>query len=312
MTSLTSALALALALAPVLAQVAAVGGGAGCASGRFHPAGDDVEDPVDGAAAVDAAPGLDGPTIDGLAPDAAPAAISPLLLSELVLAPNGAEMIELVNPTSAPVSLRNYYLTDVPTYFRLPTAGHTVEASDFIVRFPVGATIPARGVVTVALDTAASFTAATGSAPTYSVAGNTMELIAGTTPTLTNSGEPVVVFYWDGASDRVVDVDVMLAGAPTASNALMNKSGLTVDGPDADGVASTYATDAMTIADQAGLPAAGMSTKRIALESAATETQSGGNGVLGQDETSERTGTTWDGSGFTAPTPGTVPATLLP
>lgn len=236
--------------------------------------------------------------------------VAPLLLSELSLAPNSGEMIELYNPTSAPVALRNFYLTDVPTYFRLPAAGQTVEASDFVVRFPASAVIPARGVVTVALDTAANFTAATGATPTYSIAGATMELVAGSAPTLTNTGEPVVLFYWDGTSDRVTDVDVMLAGAPSASNALVNKSGASVDGPDADTVAAAYAADAMTITAQSAAPGSGLSTKRIALETAGSEAQTGGNGVLGQDETSEQTQATWDSGTYTALTPGSVPAAL--
>jgi hypothetical protein len=138
-----------------------------------------------------------------------------------------------------------------------------------------------------------------------------MELVAGAASTLTNTGEPVVLFYWDGTSDRVIDVDVMLAGAPTAANALVNKSGVSVDGPDADSVAAPYATDAMTIAPQSAAPGSNLSTKRIALESAVTETQSGGNGIAGQDETSEQTQTTWDAGTFTALTPGSVPASLL-
>jgi hypothetical protein len=286
---------------------------AACASGRYNPAGDDIDDPVDAAPAVDSGLTTDAPSVptDGPSPDAPPSVVAPLLLTELSLAPNSSEMIEIYNPTSAPVALRNFYLTDVPTYFRLPGGGQTAESSDFIVRFPAAATIPAHGEVTIALDTAANFTAATGSAPTYWVASATVELVAGSAPTLTNTGEPVVLFYWDGTSDRVTDVDVMLAGAPSAANTLVNKSGLSVDGPDPDSIGAAYAADAMTIAAQATPPGSGLSTKRVALESAGTETQTGGNGVLGQDETSEQTQSTWDSGTFTALTPGSVPATLL-
>jgi len=285
---------------------------AACASGRYQSAADDIDDPVDAAPAVDTGT-TDAPAvpIDGPGPDAPPAAVAPLLLSELSLAPNSSEMIEVYNPTSAPVALRNFYLTDVPTYFRLPAAGQSADTSDFIVRFPAGAMIPAHGVVTIALDTAVNFTTATGTAPTYSVAGATMELVAGSAPTLTNTGEPVVLFYWDGVSDRITDVDVMLAGAPTASNALLDKSSVTVDGPDADALATAYAADAMTITAQTAAPGSSLSTKRVALESAGTEHQTGGNGVLGQDETSEQTQTTWDSGTFSALTPGSVPAALM-
>jgi hypothetical protein len=286
---------------------------AACASAREHHSADDIDDPVDAAPATDAAPAIDAPSApsDGPSPDAPAATVAPLLLSEVSLAPNSTELVELYNPTSAPVALRNFSISDVPTYFRLPAGGATVDASDFIARFPNGATIPSHGVVTVALDTAANFMAATGTAPTYSIAGATMDLVAGTTPTHTNTGEPVVLFYWDGASDRVTDVDIMVAGVPTAANALVNKSGLTVDGPDADSTASAYAAEAMTIASQSSAPGSTLSTKRIALESASTEAQTGGNGILGQDETSEQTQMTWDSGAYTAPTPGAVPTSLL-
>ncbi len=297
----------------------------GCASGRDRPEGDDdvdapeVElDAPDEIGAPDDAPSLDGP-IDAPMPIDAPidsgpvAAAAPLLLSEVSLAPNGGEMIEIFNPTAGTVDLSTYYLTDVPSYFRLPASTQTVDNADFIVRFPTGATIAPGAVVVVALDTAANFMTATGVAPTYSIAGNTMVNIMVTgAATLTNTGEPVVLFHFDGASDRVTDVDVMIAGVPTAGNALMNKSGVIVDGPDADSVGTAYATDAMTIAAQPSAPGSALSTKRVARESAATELQTAGNGPGGQDETSEQTGTTWDVAPFTALTPGTVPAALQP
>ena len=293
---------------------------AACASARNHGDGDDEDDidaagtdaPAgDGGDDVDAPVGpVDAPT-DGGGP---PSNAAPLILTEISLAPNGGELVELFNPTAATVTLRNYYLTDVPTYFRLPSAAQSVDASDFIVRFPAGATVGPGAVVTVAMDTAANFMTATGAAPTFSVAGGTIETVDNNgAATLTNGGEPVVLFFWDGASDRVTDVDIMIAGAPSAANALVNKSGVVVDGPDADTSGSAYATDAMTIAGQAAAPGSALSTKRLVLETGSTEIQVGnGNGVMGQDETSEQTATTWDATAFTALTPGAVPAALAP
>lgn len=136
-----------------------------------------------------------------------------------------------------------------------------------------------------------------------------MMVLAGPSATLTNAGEPIILFQWNGTADKVVDVDIMYAGTPSAANLLIAKT--PVDGPDADGTASAYAADALTLPTQSA-PAAAKSTKRIARESAATEIQSGGNGLGGHDETSEQTGVTWDSAAYTAPTPGTVPAALLP
>lgn len=224
-----------------------------------------------------------------------------LLLSEITLAPAGSEFIEITNPTAQAIPLADTYLSDNGNYFKLPLGSPTVAAGDFIVKFPTADSVAAGGTITVALGTAAAFTTAFGAAPTYSIAGGTVTLTAGSaTPSLTDTGEIVVLFQWDGSADLVADVDVMIAGAPTGLNGLVSKSGVTQG-------ASTYATDANTIAAQSATPGTGKSTKRIALEDG-NETQAGtGNGVTGDDETSEATGTTWD-STFTAPTPGVVPA----
>jgi len=260
---------------------------------------------IDAPPPIDAAPPIDGP----------PPVITSLLLSEVVLTPTGGEFVEIVNPTAAAVDLANFYLSDASQYFRLPAgvAAVTADTTDFIAKFPAGASIPAHGVVTVALDTAANFTATYPAiTPTYSVASATMTVLTTGTATLTNAGEPVVLFHWDGAADKVTDVDIMIVGTPSAANLLANKSGIGIDGPDADSVTGAYATDANTLPTQSA-PGAAKSTKRIALESATVETQAGtGNGVAGHDETSELLGMTWDTTAYTAPTPGQVPAALLP
>ncbi len=271
----------------------------------FAPADAAVDARPDAAidAAVDAA-------IDA-AIDAPLSATTQLLLTEVVLAPTGGEMIEIANPSDSPVDLTRYYLSDSSAYFRLPGGNATVDATDFIVRFPAGAMIPANGVVTVALDSVASFTSTYSTAPTYSIAAGTMTTVTmNGTPSLTNAGEAIVLFYWDGQTDLVRDVDLLLAGIPTTANSLADKSGYTVDGPDGDPTTSAYRPDARTLTAQAAAPNASMSTKRVAPE-AGFETQGGtGNGLTGDDETSENTAMTWDTT-FGIPTPGSVPASVL-
>lgn len=168
-----------------------------------------------------------------------------------------------------------------------------------------------RGVVTVAIDTAAAFQSTYGVAPTYSVADGTMQVVAGTGATLTNAGELIALFWWDGQDDRVRDVDLLLAGVPTTANGLVDKSGVAIDGPDADAIPTAYLPDARTMTAQASTPGSGKSTQRILAETG-HEIQAGtGNGLTGHDETSENTSATWD-STFGTPTPGVVPPTLLP
>jgi hypothetical protein len=288
----------------------ALGAGACAKGGAPAGHGDGGTDPDACADCTDG--GLPGPDGD-VHHDAPVAAGGHVLLSEVVLAPTAGEFVELVNPTGADVDLSRYYLADNGNYYRVPsTSAVTVDSGDFVVRFPAGAVIPARGVVTVAIDTAANFTATYGAAPTYSIGSHTMTTFVATgTATLTNTGEPIVLFAWDGASDLVTDVDIMLAGTPTATNALADKSGAAVDGPDAGSTTSAYATDARTMHAQPTAPDSTQSTKRVALEAGHEAQGGGGNGVGGDDETSEDTAATWD-TAFTAPTPGAVPTALVP
>jgi hypothetical protein len=254
---------------------------------------------------VDAPPGTPDAMVDAAVPlpDAMPAG-GHLLLSEVVLTPNAGEMIEVVNPTGSAIDLTNYYLTDVPSYFRLPAGTQTIDGSDFIARFPSGASIAAGAVITIAIDTAANFQTNYATPPTYSLNAGTMIVSAGPGAlNLTNSGEPIVLFYWDGATDLVYDCDIVIAGVPTATNALIVKSALAVDGPDPGTTPSAYAADAMTIPTTQA-PGGGQSLKRILLETG-HELQTGtGNGLDGEDETSESITTTWSPTPYTLPTPG--------
>jgi len=241
--------------------------------------------------------------VDGPPDGATTQSTGHVLLTEVALGGAGAEFIELANPTTQAVALANYYLSDNGNYFKLPAgaAGVGLSQGDFIAQFPAAATLAPGAVITVATGTAAAFNTAYGTMPTYSIADATMTVTASFgTPGLTDSGELVVLFSWDGTSPLVKDVDLVLAGAPTQINGLVSKSGYTQ-------LNATYATDAETIANQPTAPAGGTSTKRIAAETG-HETQAGtGNGITGHDETSEATSATWDTT-FTAPTPGTIPA----
>lgn len=273
-------------------------GGAGPSDG---PAGDSDAPPGDAAAVdaeVDAPPG-GGPPV-------------PLLLTEVVLAPTTGELVEILNPTNQAASLNGYYLSDHGAYFNLPAGAPAVDVADFIVRFPPGAVIGPRSVITVAIDVASAYQTTYGVAPTFSIRSGTMLPVSTNgVAQLTNGGELIALFYWNGQDDLVRDVDLMLAGMPTAGNGFIDKSGIAFDGPDPDTTPTAYAPDARTMTAQDSAPPTPLSTKRIALE-AGFETQNGtGNGLTGDDETSELTVTTWD-SAFTAPTPGTVPPELLP
>ena len=272
------------------------------------------------AAASDAASGPDAASPDG---GVQPALGTHLLITE-VKTIDADEFIEIYNPTDVAVALDHYYLADVNGYFLLPSgigAGTSLDVSttDFVARFPEGSSIPARGVITVASDGPGFSALHADTHATFAIeeagAGDTaMVLLDGTGVTLTNGGEMVVLFYWDGASDLVKDVDLIIAGnAPSAGNTIAAKTA--VDGPDLDDAASSYAADAATIGDLAADTESDLtlaqSYQRLALESATVESQLGtGNGMTGDDETSEQIRMTWSSAGHEAATPGTIPAAL--
>ena len=186
---------------------------AGCEWNSVKP--DDASTRIDARHHVDAS-------------DDAPFAATPhLLLTEVALTPTGAEFIELYNPTAQAIPLARYYLSDNGNYFALPLGSPLIGVSDFIVQFPAAASIAPGGVVTVATGTAAAFNTAFGKLPTYSIADDTViRTLTSGTPSLTDAGEIVVLFQWDGAADLVKDVDMVIAGAATAANGLVSKSGL--------------------------------------------------------------------------------------
>lgn len=230
---------------------------------------------------------------------------SPLLLSEIALAPNAGEMIEIYNTSSQEVDLSTYYLSDNSNYYLLPTHGSntSVDDTDFIVRFPPNAKIEGHDVVVVAIDTPTNFSIMYGPSPSFSLADGSMQsVVMNGTPNLTNGGEPIILFQWDGNSDLVRDVDIMIAGKLSAHNDFTNKSGMQQDGPDTDTLPSAYPVDRQTIAPQPSAPGPGLSTKRIKLEAEHEVHDGQGNGQSGDDETSEDTSVTWDTT-FTAPTP---------
>ena len=252
---------------------------------------------------------------------AAHSAADRLLLSEIVVAPTPAEMVAVYNPNGFTVDLSNYYLADYETYYNtvLQTAPAT---SDFVARFPSGSTIWPNQTQFIAVQGAECFRSACGTVgafvgygvhPTYEIASSTAvnnspdipDMLMpfpgaiGMTRTLTNTGEPVMLFYWDGTSDLVTDVDYAYYGVPSGNQPVVEKTGVVINGshylddsPDDPARRAPLGSNATTTTSQ---------TCRALPYTEGTQTSSGGNGVGGADETSENTATTW--YACTSPTP---------
>lgn len=237
--------------------------------------------------------------------------VGDLLISEIVNTPSDGEFIEIYNNGSSTVDLSHVYLTDATYangnvyYYQIVSGGGGGGGySDFYAKFPAGSSIAPGAYQTVALNGAVNFNATYGINPTYEIADSDAAVadmeearsgsIDGLNSGLTdNSGEVVVLLYWDGQSDLVQDLDYVVWGDKVEA---IDKSGVSIDGPDADSSPSTYHADTaigsqITVAAGTA-PAAGNSWQRSDFNEG-SETKSGGNGYHQHDETSENLSTTF-------------------
>ena len=231
-----------------------------------------------------------------------------LLITEVLIPPSGETgkaFVEIYNPGSENVDLSNYYLANYNSYYTVVNQSYSGNTAHFTCRFPAQ-DIEAGKAIVVALNGAEYKTAFGRSADleingTDAQATDMIGLEVGTNPILEYTKGMVVFFYWDGQSDLVKDVDYLPWGlAPFHSN-WMDKSSVSIDGPDVNTDESAYLADVATSQQKArSAPSDGQSLQRDGLQEI-SETASAGNGITGHNETSED----WTQS-FTAaqPTPG--------
>jgi len=246
-----------------------------------------------------------------------------MLMSEKILLSEVAfdgEFIEIYNPNNQAVDLSDFYLTDAtfsPSsqfYYTIVNGSNPGGGGfqDFHARFPDGASIGAGEYQTMSLLGSDHFIQTFGMNPTYELFEDNgsadlipdmREAFSGSINNqgiLSNSGEVAILYKWDGLSDLVQDVDYVVWGD---KNEAVDKSGVSIDGPDANADNSTYQNETI-IASQdiasTGATGLGLSIHRIDY-SEGTQTTSGGNGITGGDETSENLSSTW--TTLTAPTP---------
>ncbi len=229
-----------------------------------------------------------------------------LLISEVVVNPTAGEFVEIYNPNSSPMDLSNVYMTDAtfPSsstyYYNIVTGSNAGGGSfaDFNARFPAGASIAPGEYQTVALAGSAAYSSTYGSLPTYELFEDGVspdalpdmrEATAGSINKqggLTNAGEGVILYTWDGVTDLVTDLDYFLWGNRSVA---VDKTNVSIDGPDADEDLSIYLADT-PIATQSLVSAAthatGASWQRKDLNEG-KEIKVGGNGAGGDNETSE-------------------------
>lgn len=245
-------------------------------------------------------------------------------------ATNSAEFVEIYNPTNQTIKLNegavpgtsngkgSYFLTDVGANYYDVVKGLVpigASRSNFVLQFPAGAEIPPGGVVVVANHATtfltdnfggdlAKFKALPGSPQLFEVqATNTSvpDMVNAATYSgpggnggmnFSNSNaEGAILFYWDGASDLVSDVDMVYYKPSTALPVMPNKTGVSVDGPDSDTTLSTYLPETPTVAFLAAPSTGNINSLQRKSIDEGTELSTSGNGITGQSEVSEPVGT---------------------
>ena len=244
-----------------------------------------------------------------------------LLLSEVCVA--GLEFIEICNPGNQAVELHDYYLTDAffsnddtqQYYWHIvqpDPAQNTVGGGDyydFHARFPEGSSIAAGDTIVVVTTGAAGFASQYGVLPDFELyeddnepdevpdmewvfgdaSGNS--IVDNTPPTLTNDGEVLILYYWDGESDLVTDIDAFQWGDFSLD---WSKTDVSMDGPDEDSLESTYQPELGSISSFREVSSPGQSYTRIAFTPETIgQIPIFGNGVNYTDETSEPLLDTW-------------------
>jgi predicted extracellular nuclease len=250
--------------------------------------------------------------IDNISIQGETSSVLPLLLSEVTVTPTEGEFIEIFNPNSTTVELTDIYLTDATfsgtsTYYYNIVTGTNAGGGgfgDFLARFPDGATIAPGEYQTIAINGSEAYNSTYGTDPTYELyedaaaadaVPDMREGLPGSINNqggLTNSGEVAILFYWDGESDLVTDLDYVIWGD---TNEAVDKTGISIDGPDADDIASTDADDTALenqVLVSASGHANGDSFQRQDIAEG-NELSRNGNGVNGDDETSEDVNNTW-------------------
>ena len=251
-----------------------------------------------------------------------------LLISEVAYDttanPELAEFVEIFNPTDSEVPLNDgtaaWFLSDdEDAYWEVAGGTVATSASDWCYRFPEGSVLPARSFAVIARDADAflteffggpanyaDFIGQPGSPQLFEAAQDAdsypdMEPAGtGSTMSLANSGEGVVLFWWDGASDLIQDGDYLAWGSAT----LIDKTAVSFEGIDPDPTASTYGLDVAT-ATTAWASAPNTLQRTAGFEP--SELTAGGNGLGGDDETSEDLATSFSAG---AATPGRWRVTL--
>ena len=228
-----------------------------------------------------------------------------VIFTEVVLTPSDGEYVEISNPTESAVDLTNYYLTDgtdissSKLYYNLPVEDNywSGSSTDFICRFPNGYTLAPGAAIKISLRDNSAYESVYGQTPDISLDDDMLSVSEDSdtkgnpgAPKLHNSSETLILFYWDGSSEIVKDVDYLIWG----------DNSFAIDKSSVDGYLSDTPTSSQSL-----MPVHATNEKLVRLDKSSEggETQANGNGITGHDETSEPLADTWTTASLTSSKP---------
>ena len=223
-----------------------------------------------------------------------------LIFNRITIIPDNAEFVSIYNPTEQTINLSDYYITDNPSsidYYNLPEDTNSgaidnwsVTPFHFIARFPSGVTIDPSESLILSFHTDEIFNSYYGYSPDLSLFEDMLDLNESGTiscdadacPALNlidDSQEALILFYWDQQSNIVKDVDYFIWGG---DNNAIDKTGI-----------GEYSSDTpLENQEYQSSHEEGYTFIRTDL-SEGSEISSSGNGITGNDETSENLNSTW-------------------
>jgi hypothetical protein len=211
-----------------------------------------------------------------------------------------AQVVAIYNPKDEAIDLSNYYLSDAESstkhYYNLPTENNYWSGSqyDFIVRFPVMNINPGQ-TLTISINDASTFNSYYSFNPDLTLTDDMLDALdgqstIGSSADLADNYESLILFYWDGSSSIVQDVDYFYWGNP---------QGLTLYGIDKTGIPG-YLDDTPFNIQTGHILEAHDSDYSYVRKSTTESGESGpsnnitGNGITGHDETSEIFNQSWE------------------
>ena len=218
-----------------------------------------------------------------------------LVFNRITISPTDAEFISIYNPTSEPIDLSDYYITDSNTYYNLPSGSDFWSGSlfDFIARFPDGRSIESNDSLIISLHNSQIFTDYYGYNPDITLFEDMRDAFDGQTTIsngdtfvaldfLNNSTEMLMLFKWEQGSNLTQDVDYFVWGSASQG----------VDKTDVGGYLQDTDLNEQSYQEN---HAENFTYVRFLLNnSEGAEKNAGGNGIDGNDETSENFDETWN------------------